>query len=292
MLKEQAAGVPTDLNTHNQPTWCPGCGNFGIFTALKNAFLELSLDPSTILCVEGIGCHGHVVNFLQVNHFEGLHGRPLPIAQGAKLANHELNVFVLTGDGDCLGEGGNHFLHALRRNVDLVCLIHNNQRYSLTTGQTSPTTEQGDRTKTSLKGVLEKPVNPVALAIASGGGFVARGFAGDVDHLAKMIVAAHRHKGFAVVDILQPCVTFNKLNTFDYFLKRVYKLGEQEGYQPNDKQMAFKKSLEWGERIPIGIFYQEERPVYEEQLPQLAHASLVESKVESFDFEKILQVYS
>ncbi len=251
----------------------------------------MELDPSRVVFVEGIGCHGHLVNFLNTNHFEGLHGRPLPVAQGIKLANHELNVFVATGDGDCLGEGGNHFLHALRRNVDLVCLIFNNQRYSLTTGQASPTTEKGNVTKTSPFGLIEEELNPIALAIARGGSFVARSFAGDVQHLKETIIKAHQHRGLAVVDILQPCVTFNKVNTFQYFRERVYKLEDLDGYDPHDKSLAVDKAFEWGQKVPIGVFYREEKPTYESQLAQISEQPLVEQSLKDINLDKILREY-
>lgn len=251
----------------------------------------MELDPAKVLLVEGIGCHGHLVNFIETNHFEGLHGRPLPIAQGAKLANHELNVFVISGDGDFLGEGGNHFLHALRRNIDLVCLLFNNQRYSLTTGQASPTTEKGDKTKTSPQGLIEEPIWPVTLAITGGATFVARSFTGDIQHLTQTIMAAHQHQGLAIVDILQPCVTFNKLNTFDYFRERVYKLEEIENYNTQDRTTAYEKSLEWGNKIPIGVFFREEKPTYEDQLPQLAELPLVKQSLENISLNQILREY-
>lgn len=279
------------LTTNYQLNWCPGCGNYNILTALKKAFETLELEPHHILFVEGIGCHGHMVNFINVNHFEGLHGRPLPVAQGAKLVNHDLNVFVISGDGDFLGEGGNHFIHALRRNIDLVCLIFNNQRYSLTTGQASPTTQQGDKTKTSPFGLVEEPLNPLAIAVANGGTFVARSFAGDINHLSETIVKAHQHPGLAVVDILQPCVTFNKINTFEYFRERVYKLEEEANYDAHNQTNAFEKTLEWGETIPIGVFYQQEKPTYREQLPQIETETLVEKSLNEINLDKLLEEF-
>lgn len=250
----------------------------------------MEIEPWEAVFVEGIGCHGHLVNFLKINHFEGLHGRPLPVAQGVKMANHNLHVFVATGDGDCLGEGGNHFLHALRRNLDLVCLIFNNQRYSLTTGQASPTTEKGDVTKTSPFGLVEEPLNPIALAVAGGGSFIARSFAGDAQHLKEVIIKAHQHRGLAIVDILQPCVSFNKVNTFDYFRERVYKLGETD-YDSSDRGEAFAKANEWGEKIPLGVFYREEKPTYCDQLPQLEKAPLVEQSLEGIKLDKVLREF-
>ena len=192
------------FKTNSEITWCPGCGNFGIFLALKQAFLKLGLNPSDILVVYGIGCHGHMVNYLKTFGFEGLHGRALPVAQGAKLANKNLTVIAIAGDGDQLGEGGNHFLHAGRRNIDITCIIRNNQIYSLTVGQASPTSEKGFKSKSTPLGVIDEPLNPVALAISAGAGFVSRGFSGDVNYLTDLFVQAIEHKGFSVVDVLQP----------------------------------------------------------------------------------------
>ncbi|MBU1110269.1 2-oxoacid:ferredoxin oxidoreductase subunit beta [Patescibacteria group bacterium] len=283
-----------NLSNHNilhKPNWCPGCGNFGILSALKKAFEKLSLPSHKILLVEGIGCHGHMVNFIETNHFEGLHGRPLAVAQGAKLANHDLNVFVISGDGDFLGEGGNHFLHALRRNINLTCLLFNNQRYSLTTGQASPTTEKGDKTKTSPQGLIEEPLNPVALAIANGGTFAARSFSGDILHLTDIIIKAHQHEGLAIVDILQPCISFNKLNTVEYFRKRLYKLEEISNYQADNRLEAYERALEWGDKIPIGVFYRKEKQTYENALLTLTEGPLVSRPLGGIDLEGVLKEY-
>lgn len=248
-----------------KPTWCSGCGNFGIWQALKNAFISLSLKAEETVLVYGIGCHGNMFNWLPTISFEGLHGRTLPLAQGIKVANPSLTVLAIAGDGDCYGEGGNHFLHAARRNMEITLLVHNNQVYALTTGQTSPTSNKGFKTKSTPTGVQDIALNPVLVSIAAGASFVARGFGGDVPHLTSLIIQAIKHKGFSIVDILQPCVTFNQINTFDWFKERIYKL-EEAGYQPNHKLAALEKSLEWPKngqdgKIPIGIFYQEEREV-------------------------------
>jgi 2-oxoglutarate ferredoxin oxidoreductase subunit beta len=251
-----------------KPTWCPGCGNFGLWTGFKSALKQEGVKPWEAVVVAGIGCHGHVVNFTQVNTFQGLHGRPLPLGRGIKLVNPELLVIVSTGDGDCLGEGGNHYLHTARGNHDLVVVIHDNQVYGLTTGQTSPTSLQDFQSKSTPLGNPDKPTNPIALALVSGATYVARAFAGDVEHLTQLMVGAIKHKGFAVVDVLQPCVSFNKLNTFKYFSERVYRLEDGE-YDPSDRLKALDKSFEWGERIPIGLFYQEEKLAFHERVSQM-----------------------
>jgi 2-oxoglutarate ferredoxin oxidoreductase subunit beta len=254
-----------DFKTSAKIVWCQGCGNFGIWASLQKAFQELNLRPDQILAVYGIGCHGHMANYLKINNFEGLHGRALPLATGAKIANQNLNVLAVVGDGDQLGEGGNHLIHASRRNPNITCVLHNNQLYSLTVGQASPASEKGMKTKSTPQGVFDPPLNPLALALASGATFVARGFAGDIPHLTKILVAGMKHRGFSLIEVLQPCTTLNHLNTFTWFRERIYKL-EDKGRLPQDKTEAFRMTQEWGKKIPLGIFFQEERPTLEEQL--------------------------
>ncbi|MBL7047783.1 MAG: 2-oxoacid ferredoxin oxidoreductase [Candidatus Marinimicrobia bacterium] len=270
---------PEELNTPHDPTWCPACGNFGIWVAMKKAITELKLDPDEVAVSYGIGCSGNENNFVKTYAFHSLHGRAVPPAAGIKFANDALTVIAVSGDGDAYGEGGNHFVHACKNNYDITYLVHDNQMYSLTTGQASPTSEKGMKTKTTPSGIIEDPINPISLALAANATFVARGFSGKADHLAELIKKAIQHKGFALVDILQNCVTFNKLNTFQFFNKRVYDMNEG-GYKTDDKQKAHEKALEWGERIPIGIFYQEEKPSYNSSLPQNADAPLVKHELE------------
>ncbi|MBI2624848.1 MAG: 2-oxoacid:ferredoxin oxidoreductase subunit beta [Candidatus Nealsonbacteria bacterium] len=280
------------FKTEEKVTWCQGCGNFGIWVALRQAFLELGWGPEDVLLVYGIGCHGHMINYLNNYGFDALHGRGLPLAQGAKLANKNLNVIVIAGDGDQFGEGGNHFIHAARRNLDITCIIHDNQIYGLTVGQTSPTSEKGFVTKSTPHGAPDQPVNPISLSLASEASFVARGFSGDVKHLTKLFVDGLKHKGFSVIDVLQPCVTLNHLNTFQYFFQRVYKLDEA-GHNHNDKISAFTKSFEWGDKIPIGLFYKEERPILEELLPQLKpeEKSLVDQDIYNIEIKSLFEEF-
>lgn len=249
-----------------KPTWCPGCGNFGIWQALKEAFAKLSLKPEKVVGVFGIGCHGNMANWFSGTAVVGLHGRTLPIAQGINMINPELTVLAIAGDGDCYGEGGNHLLHAARRNVDLTLLVHNNQVYALTTGQTSPSSNKGFKTKSTPAGTLEIALNPIAVSLAAGASFVSRGFAGDIPHLTELIAQAIQHRGFSVVDVLQPCVTFNQVNTLDWFRQRIYRL-EDQGYKGDNKIEAIKKSWEWPQngqdaKIPVGVFFREEREVF------------------------------
>jgi len=269
------------------PAWCPGCGNFGILSALKKALVELNLDPHNILLVSGIGQAGKLPHYTKGNVFNSLHGRPLSPATGAKLANRELTVLAFGGDGDGYGEGGNHFIHSARRNHDITYLVHNNQIYGLTKGQTSPTSDIGFITKTTPQGA-PPPINPIALAIAAGAGFVARAFAGDIDYLSSIIKQGINHRGFALIDILQPCVSFNHKNTYQWYKERVYKLEQDGKYNPSDKDTAFKKAQEWGEHIPIGVFYREDRPVYESVFPALGKSTLVSQPIEPLKTERLL----
>lgn len=270
--------------------WCPGCGNFGILNALKKALVELEIEPHRLLMVSGIGQAGKTPHFLKGNVFNSLHGRPIPPAIGAKIANPELIIIAISGDGDAYGEGGNHFIHAMRRNHDLTYLVHNNQVYGLTKGQASPTSDEGYVTKTTPHGA-STPINPVALAIIAGAGLVARGFAGDIAHLTGLIKTGINHRGFALIDILQPCVTFNHKNTFSWYRERVYKLENEVAYEPTDLAQALSKAQEWGERIPIGVIYNHPRPTYEEQIPALSGGPLTKQEIVPGRVESLLNQF-
>jgi 2-oxoglutarate ferredoxin oxidoreductase subunit beta len=276
-----------DLETNHLPNWCPGCGNFGLWQALKQALIKLKLDPGETVIVAGIGCHGHLNNFTKVSSFEGLHGRPIPVGAGIKLANHRLKVIISTGDGDCLGEGTNHFIHAARRNHDLTVIIHDNASYSLTTGQASPTSPSSYRSKATPFGKIEEALNPISLAIAAGASFVARGFSGDLPHLTRLVKQAISHQGFAVVDVLQPCAVFNRQFTFDYYLKRVDKIKKPF----KTRALAFRKSLKWSDKIPIGLFYQEKSASYEEKVGLTAKAVPIKKILRNFDWKKLTREF-
>ena len=269
-----------------KPAWCPGCGNFGILKALNRALIELETEPHQILLVSGIGQAGKLPHYTRGNVFNSLHGRPVPPAVGAKIANSELVVIAVSGDGDAYGEGGNHFLHAARRNHDITYLVHNNQVYGLTKGQASPTSDVGFITKTTPYGATN-PVNPIALAIVSGASFAARGYAGDMDHLASLIKNGITHRGFALIDILQPCVSFNHKNTYQWYKERVYKLDDDK-YDPGDRKAALEKALEWEGRIPTGVIYKADLPVYEDQLPALSDGPLVNQRIVPRRVERLL----
>ena len=243
--------------------WCPGCGNFGILRALKEALHELGYRPQEVVIVSGIGQAAKAPHYLQANVFNGLHGRSIPVAFAIKAIRPELLVIAESGDGCIYGEGGNHLIHAIRRNPDITVLVHDNQVYGLTKGQASPTSEEGFTSKAQPWGNLSKPLNPLSLAISQGAGFVARGFAGDIEGLKNILKEAFRFRGFSLVDVLQPCVTFNRINTYSWYKERVYYL---EDHNPEDQVEAFRRSLEWGEKIPLGVFYKNARPTYEERV--------------------------
>jgi 2-oxoglutarate ferredoxin oxidoreductase subunit beta len=271
-----------DYKSTQKPAWCPGCGNFPILKTIKEALVELDIAPHQVLIVSGIGQASKLPHYMKCNTFNGLHGRTLPVATGARLANHEMLVIAVTGDGDCYGEGGNHLIHAIRRNINVKLFVHNNQIYGLTKGQASPTSMEGMVTKVQTFGVLSEQLNPLALAIALDCSFVARGFAGDTEYLKELMKAAIQHKGFSLLDILQPCVTFNKLNTFDWYRQRVYRIEPE--YNPEDRIEAFKRSLEWEDRIPTGIVYKNNRPILEEKIPAIKDTPLVK---QGFDFRTV-----
>jgi 2-oxoglutarate/2-oxoacid ferredoxin oxidoreductase subunit beta len=266
-----------DYESTVENAWCPGCGNHQILNAVKKALVDLNLEPHQVCFVSGIGQAPKLPHYTKGNLFNGLHGRSLPAAAGIKLANHELTVIGIDGDGGAYGEGIQHLLAAARRNIDITYLVHNNQVYGLTKGQASPTSEAGTVTKTTPLGSIE-PLNPLLLALASDVSFLARGFSGDPEHLAGLIKAAISHKGFALIDILQNCVSFNKVNTFAWYKQRVYKV-ETEGYDPTDRAAALKKAQEWGDRIPIGVIFKQDRPLYEDSLPQLKAGPLVKQPI-------------
>jgi len=279
-----------DVKLYNSPeksTWCPGCGDFGILNAVKQALAMLELYPHEAIVVSGIGCGSKLPHYIHANGFNILHGRALPVAQGLKLANHDLKVIVVTGDGDGYGIGMGHLVHAMRRNTDLVHIVENNQIYGLTKGQYSPTSDKGFVTTTSPDGAIEPAVNPMLLGIANGATFVARGFSSEPKYLAQLIARGIQHRGYALIDVLQPCVTYNKVNTNAWYKQRAYHLEEEEpDYDPTDRVQAFQKAHEWGDRIPLGVIYLDEtRPTYEEQVPALKHGPLVKQPLDGTPLE-------
>jgi 2-oxoglutarate ferredoxin oxidoreductase subunit beta len=269
--------------------WCPGCGNFAILEALRKALVNIGLEPHHVLFVSGIGQAPKLPHYTHGNVLNGLHGRSLPAATGARLANHELVVIGIDGDGGAYGEGVGHLLATMRRNINMTYMVHNNQVYGLTKGQASPTSDLGFVTKTTPLGATQ-PLNPLAVALASDVSFLARGFAGDIEHLSGLLRMGIEHHGFALIDILQPCVSFNHRNTFQWYRERVYKL-EDESYDPSDKMAALTKAQERGNRIPIGLIYRSERTVYKDQLPALKKMALVKQNIDPLQFEALLDEF-
>jgi 2-oxoglutarate/2-oxoacid ferredoxin oxidoreductase subunit beta len=245
-----------DMKGKVDPDWCPGCGDFGVLAALQKALVELQIPNHEVVTISGIGCSSNLPGYINTYGMHTLHGRALAVATGVKLANHGLTVVVTGGDGDGFGIGGNHFMHTMRRNVDLLYIVMDNQIYGLTTGQTSPTSRVGMKTKSMPFGNIEAPINPISLALAAGATYVARGFSGEQKHLTELMKKGIEHKGFSFVDVFSPCVTYNHDNTYQWFRPRVKKLEDDPAYDSSDWSAAIEKSLVWGEEIPIGKFFE------------------------------------
>src|SRR6202790_5491401 len=245
------------------PDWCPGCGDFGVLKAVKMGAAKAGVASKDLVIVSGIGCSSNLPGYVHSYGVHSLHGRAVAVATGIKLANTDLKVVMTGGDGDGYGIGIGHFIHAMRRNLDLTYIVMDNQIYGLTTGPASPTTMKDQRTKSTPDGNVEFPINPIALALVSGASFVARAFSGEPNHMADLIAAGIQHKGFALIDAFSPCVTYNKVNTYQYFKKRCYRLEDDKTYNNRDANVAMERSHEWGERIPIGLLYQQDKPTYE-----------------------------
>jgi len=272
-----------------ETAWCPGCGNFSILKAVKQALVARQVKPHEVLFVSGIGQAAKTPHYLNANVFNGLHGRSLPVATGAKCANPNLTVIVESGDGCNYGEGGNHLLAAIRRNIDVTLLVHNNQIYGLTKGQASPTSPEGFVTKAQPGGTPSAAFNPITVAVAMRADFVARGFVGMLDHLSELIQQGIAHRGFALIDVLQPCVSFNKINTFEWYKQRCNPLPPK--YDPTDWNQAIKVAAEWGDNIPIGIIYRNDRMPFEEHFPTLHQGTLFGRNVERKILKKLIEGY-
>ncbi len=263
------ANAPTKprqvLTSGVKPIWCPGCGDYGVQAGINKALADLGIARENAVIVSGIGCSSSMPHPFSTYGVHSLHGRLLPVAAGIKLANDDLTVIGAGGDGDGYGIGVGHLVHNARRNVDITYIVMNNEIYGLTTGQTSPTSLFGMKTKSTPFGSIENPENPIGVALASGATYVARAFSGDPMHMAEMIKGGIQHKGFSIIDVFSPCVTFNNINTYDWFRQRVYKL-ESVGHDATSISSAMERSLEtertnW-EKVPIGLFYKVERPTY------------------------------
>jgi 2-oxoglutarate ferredoxin oxidoreductase subunit beta len=271
---------PKEYKSDIPPDWCPGCGDFGVLSALQKACSDLKVPPHQMLVVSGIGCSSNFPGYFKSYGLHSLHGRAIPVASGAKFANHGLTVIAVGGDGDGYGIGLNHFMQAMRRNIDLTYIVMNNEIYGLTTGQVSPTSEAGMKTKTTPEGNLELPLNPLLLALASACGFVARGYSGDQKHLTELYRQGIQFPGFALIDVFSPCVTYNKVNTYDFFRQRVRRL-EETGHDPTDFGAAIEQAQRWGDEIPIGVFFKlpMPRPTIDGRDPALQGEPLVKQRL-------------
>lgn len=270
------------------PTWCPGCGNFGIWAAIKAGLNATNYPQEKIAIFYDVGCSGNMADFNSSYGFHSLHGRALPSAVGTKLANHDLKVISVIGDGGCYGEGGTHFINLMRGNHDITVLVHDNHRYSLTTGQMSPTTKKGTKTKSTPNGSIEEAFNPIAVALVNHATFIAREFAGDIPKLATRITEAVNHKGFSLIDILQPCTVFNPKQSYEWYRENMESLEGQGHTDSTDKESALKFALR-DDKLLTGLFFKEVKPAYHEQDQVLAEKPLVEKSIEKIDLSPLLR---
>lgn len=278
------------FDAERETAWCPGCGNFPLRKSLAEALAGLDITPDRVAMFTGIGQAAKMPHYIRVNGFNGLHGRALPPALGFRMVNPELKVIVESGDGDTYGEGGNHILHNIRRNPDIAHFVHDNQIYGLTKGQASPTTGEEITTAVQPYGITAAPFNPIKFAVAMGASFVARAFVGNQDHLIEMMQAAIEHEGYALVDILQPCVTFNKVNTYQWYKERSYVMDDD--YDPTDYRAAQEKAEEWGEKIPLGIIYrQDDRKPFRSKFDWLSD-SFVKDYKEPAEYKDLMNEFA
>jgi 2-oxoglutarate ferredoxin oxidoreductase subunit beta len=277
--------IPTaEYKSRVRQTWCPGCGDYGVLNALQMACSALGIERRNMVIVSGIGCSSDLPHFMSVYGIHTLHGRAMLVAQGIKLANKNLTVVVTGGDGDGYGIGAGHLVHALRRNIDLLYIVMDNQIYGLTTGQASPTSAHGVKTKSTPMGNAENALNPLAIALAGGATFVARGFSGDPIQLADLFRRGIEHRGIALVDVFSPCVTWNKINTYAWFREKVFKL-EAEGHDPANIEAALRQAMRTDGRLPLGLFYETDRPTFSDEEPSLQGEPLVNGRLGLTDAE-------
>jgi len=298
LVSESATVTIKSFNTDERSTWCPGCGDFGIVVGLKRALTELGIGPHQVMFTSGIGCGSKLPHYMWANEFNSLHGRPVPVATGIRLAApNKFTVISVSGDGDSYGIGVGHLIHTARRNVNMVQVVENNQVYALTKGQYSPTSQPGLVTTTSPEGSIEAALNGLGTAIMAGASFVARGFSGDPRGMADLLARAIEHPGYALVEILQDCVIYNRVNTTKWYRERIYDL-QEEDHDTSDMRTAIDRSIEWGDRIPTGILFQNtDRPTYEEQVPAIkAFGGAVDrdlaGEFSPDDFAKMLDDYA
>ncbi|CCQ98546.1 Pyruvate ferredoxin/flavodoxin oxidoreductase,beta subunit [[Clostridium] ultunense Esp] len=283
-----------DFRNNVIPNWCPGCGDFSVLAAMQRALANLGLEPENVAVVSGIGCSGRISGYINTYGFHGVHGRALPIAQGLKMANRNLTVIAAGGDGDGFAIGLNHTIHSIRRNMDITYIVMDNQIYGLTKGQTSPRSPIGFQTKSTPKGSIESPLAPLEMALAAGATFVAQGFSGDLKGLTHIIEEGIKHKGFSLINVFSPCVTFNKVNTYDWFKENIVSLENVEHYDPSDRKMAMQKLMETHGML-TGIIYQDkESKSYQDQVIGFREEPLVEQdlRLSKEEFEELLKEFA
>lgn len=279
---------PNNYNTKTLPTWCPGCGSFGVWGAIKNALSSQNLNRDEVLIVYDIGCSGNMADFLNTYAIHALHGRAVSAAIGAHLAHHKFPVLAVGGDGGIYGEGVEHLIKACCANFNITVLVHNNGLYSLTTGQKSPTSEKGKKTKTTPGGVIEVPFEPLKTAIIHDAGFVARGYSGDPAYLARLIEEGMKHPGFSLIDILQPCPTFNEDRPVSWYKERIYRLKNTKGLS---RELALVKLDEEPKKLVMGVLYRSKRLPYDKELPQLKSQTLLEQSIKEIDISNLVEVF-
>ncbi|OYD09528.1 2-oxoacid:ferredoxin oxidoreductase subunit beta [Paludifilum halophilum] len=277
-----------------KPNWCPGCGDFSVLAAMQRAFANQGLEPEDVTLVSGIGCSGRISGYMNAYGFHGIHGRALPIAQGLKLANRDLTVVAAGGDGDGFAIGMSHTIHAIRRNVDITYIVMDNQVYGLTKGQTSPRSEMGFKTKSTPKGAIEATIAPLEMALTAGAGFVAQAFSSDLKQMTRLIEEGLNHKGFSLINVYSPCVTYNKINTYDWFKENLTNLEQDESYDPSDRMMAMQKLME-NNGLVTGLIYQnKERKSYEEMISGFREEPLAKQdlKLPKEDFDQLVAEFA
>lgn len=268
-----------DFRNSVKPNWCPGCGDFSVQAAIQRAAANVGLEPEELVVVSGIGCSGRISGYINSYGFHGVHGRALPIAQGVKMANRELTVIAAGGDGDGFAIGTGHTVHAIRRNIDITYIVMDNQIYGLTKGQTSPRSAEGFKTKSTPAGSIEAPLSVMELALTSGATFVAQGFSSDLKGLVSLIEQGIKHKGFSFINVFSPCVTFNKVNTYDWFKEHLISLDTVEGYDPHDRKQAMQTIMEHNGLVTGLIYQNTEKPAYEELVPGFKEEGLANQDV-------------
>ncbi|MEH7452692.1 2-oxoacid:ferredoxin oxidoreductase subunit beta [Gottfriedia acidiceleris] len=279
-----------EFRNNIKPNWCPGCGDFSVQASIQRAAANVGLEPDNLAVVSGIGCSGRISGYINSYGLHGIHGRSLPIAQGVKMANRDLTVIASGGDGDGFAIGLGHTIHAIRRNIDITYIVMDNQIYGLTKGQTSPRSDVGFKTKSTPHGSVESALSVMEMALTAGGTFVAQSFSSDLKELTSLIEQGINHKGFSLINVFSPCVTYNKVNTYDWFKENLVKLSDVEGYDPSNKEMAMQTLMQ-NKGLVTGLIYQnKEQKSYQQLISGYSEEPLVESELqlEKAQFEKLV----